>query len=68
LKAAIRAQSEKLIRPNKTRTDFGEKFDALIESYNNTSMDSTCKNVDGGCLGKFSETVLRRSLSSSIVR
>jgi type I restriction enzyme R subunit len=34
LKAAIRAQLEKLIRLNKTRTDFQEKFEALIESYN----------------------------------
>jgi type I restriction enzyme R subunit len=34
LKAAIRAQLEKLIRLNKTRADFAEKFEALIESYN----------------------------------
>lgn len=34
LKAAIRAQLEKLIRLNKTRTDFLEKFEALIEAYN----------------------------------
>jgi hypothetical protein len=34
LKAAIRAQLEKLIRLNKTRTDFAEKFEELIESYN----------------------------------
>jgi type I restriction enzyme R subunit len=34
LKAAIRAQIEKLVRLNKTRTDFQEKFEELIESYN----------------------------------
>jgi type I restriction enzyme, R subunit len=34
LKAAIRAQLEKLVRLNKTRTDFQEKFEELIESYN----------------------------------
>jgi type I site-specific restriction-modification system R (restriction) subunit len=34
LKAAIRAQLEKLIRLNKTRTDFQEKFEELVESYN----------------------------------
>jgi type I restriction enzyme, R subunit len=34
LKAAIRAQLEKLIRLNRTRADFAEKFEALIESYN----------------------------------
>jgi type I restriction enzyme R subunit len=34
LKAAIRAQLEKLIRLNKTRIDFQEKFEELIESYN----------------------------------
>ncbi len=37
LKAAIRAELEKLIRLNKTRTDFSEKFEALIETYNNGS-------------------------------
>jgi type I restriction enzyme, R subunit len=37
LKAAIRAQLEKLIRLNKTRADFVEKFEELIESYNNGS-------------------------------
>ncbi len=30
LKAAIRAQLEKLIRLNKTRADFAEKFEELI--------------------------------------
>jgi type I restriction enzyme, R subunit len=34
LKAAIRAQLEQLIRLNRTRADFAEKFEALIESYN----------------------------------
>jgi type I restriction enzyme R subunit len=34
LKAAIRAQLEKLIRLNKTRADFAKKFEELIESYN----------------------------------
>lgn len=34
LKAAIRAQLEKLIRLNRTRADFAEKFEKLIESYN----------------------------------
>ena len=34
LKAAIRAQLEKLISLNKTRADFAEKFEELIESYN----------------------------------
>jgi len=34
LKAAIRARIEKLVRVNRTRADFAEKFEALIESYN----------------------------------
>lgn len=34
LKAAIRAQLEKLIRLNRTRTYFSETFEALIASYN----------------------------------
>jgi len=34
LKAAIRAQIEKLIRLNKSRADFAAKFEELIESYN----------------------------------
>jgi type I restriction enzyme R subunit len=34
LKGAIRAQLERLIRLNRTRTDFAEKFEELIESYN----------------------------------
>jgi len=34
LKAAIRAQLEKMIQMNRTRADFAEKFEALIESYN----------------------------------
>jgi type I restriction enzyme R subunit len=37
LKAAIRAQLEKMIRLNRTRADFAEKFEELIESYNNGS-------------------------------
>jgi type I restriction enzyme R subunit len=34
LKAAVRAQLEKLIRLNRTRTDYLAKFEELIESYN----------------------------------
>ena len=34
LKAAIRAQLEKLIRLNRTRANFADKFEELIESYN----------------------------------
>ena len=34
LKAAIRAQLEKMVRLNRTRADFSEKFESLIESYN----------------------------------
>lgn len=34
LKAAIRARLERLVQLNRTRTDFLEKFEALIESYN----------------------------------
>ena len=34
LKAAIRAQLDKLLRLNRTRADFAEKFEELIESYN----------------------------------
>jgi Type I restriction enzyme HindI endonuclease subunit-like, C-terminal len=34
LKAAIRSQLDKLIRLNKTRLNFAEKFEELIESYN----------------------------------
>ncbi|MFM8745658.1 MAG: type I restriction enzyme endonuclease domain-containing protein [Aestuariivirga sp.] len=37
LKAAIAAKLEKLVRLNRMRTDFAEKFEALIESYNNGS-------------------------------
>jgi type I restriction enzyme, R subunit len=39
LKAAIRAQLEKLIRLNKTRTDFRAKFEELIDSYNAGSLN-----------------------------
>src|SRR5262249_27477643 len=34
LKAAIRARLDALVRLNRTRTDFAEKFEELIESYN----------------------------------
>jgi type I restriction enzyme, R subunit len=34
LKAAIRAQLDRLIELNRTRADFAEKFEELIESYN----------------------------------
>jgi type I restriction enzyme R subunit len=34
LKAAVRAQLEKMIAANRLRADFAEKFEALIESYN----------------------------------
>uniref|UniRef100_UPI0040475447 type I restriction endonuclease subunit R n=1 Tax=Polynucleobacter sp. TaxID=2029855 RepID=UPI0040475447 len=37
LKAAIRTKLEKLIQANKTRADFSEKFEELIESYNTGS-------------------------------
>ena len=41
LKAAIRAQLEKLISLNKTRADFAERFEELIEAYNSGS-----KNIE----------------------
>ena len=34
LKAAIRARLDRLVLLNRTRTDFAEKFEELIESYN----------------------------------
>lgn len=34
LKAAVRAQLEKMIAANRLRADFAQKFEALIESYN----------------------------------
>jgi type I restriction enzyme R subunit len=37
LKAAIATKLAKLVRLNRTRADFAEKFEALIESYNNGS-------------------------------
>lgn len=37
LKAAIAARLQRLIRLNPLRTDFSEKFETLIESYNNGS-------------------------------
>jgi type I restriction enzyme R subunit len=55
LKAAIRAQLDKLIRFNKTRVDFQDKFEELIESYNSGS-----RNIEE----LFEELVrLSRSLS-----
>jgi type I restriction enzyme R subunit len=41
LKAAVRAQLEKMIRINKTRADYLAKFEELIESYNAGS-----RNID----------------------
>ena len=37
LKAAIRSKLEKLVRLNRTRTNFADKFEELIESYNSGS-------------------------------
>jgi type I restriction enzyme R subunit len=37
LKAAVRAKLEKLVLLNRTRTDFAEKFEELIEEYNSGS-------------------------------
>jgi type I restriction enzyme R subunit len=37
LKAAIRAKLEKMVEVNRTRADFSEKFEELIESYNSGS-------------------------------
>jgi len=37
LKAAVRAQLERMVRLNRTRADYLEKFQALIESYNSGS-------------------------------
>jgi len=37
LKAAVRAQLERMVRLNPTRADYLEKFQALIESYNSGS-------------------------------
>ncbi|MDP2156677.1 MAG: HsdR family type I site-specific deoxyribonuclease, partial [Nitrospirota bacterium] len=37
LKAAVRAQLERMVRLNRTRTDYLAKFQELIESYNNGS-------------------------------
>lgn len=41
LKAAIRAQLDRLVRFNPTRADYVEKFEALIDSYNAGS-----RNID----------------------
>lgn len=38
LKAAIRVKLEKLVQANRTRADFREKFESLIEAYNNGSL------------------------------
>jgi type I restriction enzyme R subunit len=55
LKAAIRAQLDRLIELNRTRADFAEKFEELIESYNAGS-----RNIED----LFDELVqLSRSLS-----
>lgn len=37
LKAAIAAKLERLVRLNRTRADFAERFEALIDSYNHGS-------------------------------
>jgi type I restriction enzyme R subunit len=37
LKAAVKAQLERMVRLNRTRADYLEKFEALIEAYNNGS-------------------------------
>lgn len=39
LKAAIRAKLDHMVRVNYTRSDFTEKFEALIESYNSGSQN-----------------------------
>jgi len=55
LKAAIRAQLEKMIELNPTRADFRDKFEEMIEEYNNGS-----RNIED----LFNELVkLTRSLS-----
>jgi type I restriction enzyme, R subunit len=60
LKAAIRAQIERLVRLNKTRADFQEKFEELIESYNAGS-----RNIED----LFNELVaLGRTLSEEELR
>lgn len=41
LKAAVKAMLERLIRLNRTRVDFQEKFEQLIDAYNNGS-----KNIE----------------------
>jgi type I restriction enzyme R subunit len=41
LRAAVRAQLERLVRVNKTRADYLTKFEELIESYNAGS-----RNID----------------------
>ena len=41
LKAAVKAQLERMVRLNRTRADYLEKFEALIEAYNSGS-----RNID----------------------
>jgi type I restriction enzyme R subunit len=41
LKAAVKAQLEQMVRLNRTRADYLEKFQALIDAYNNGS-----RNID----------------------
>jgi type I restriction enzyme R subunit len=41
LKAAVKAQLERMVRLNSTRADYLEKFEALIEAYNSGS-----RNID----------------------
>src|SRR4029077_5852367 len=41
LRAAVRAQLDKLVRANRTRADFLTKFEELIDSYNAGS-----RNID----------------------
>ena len=56
LKAAIRAQLERMIRINESRTDFRDKFEELIESYNAGS-----RNVE-----ELFEELLKLSRSLSV--
>ena len=41
LKAAVKAQLERMVRLNRTRADYLERFEALIDAYNNGS-----RNID----------------------
>jgi type I restriction enzyme R subunit len=40
LKAAVKARLARVLRLNRTRTDFREKFESLIEEYNSGSRDT----------------------------